>query len=191
LLGVSLSAHSQVAVADSERFTKQYEALEALESAGRMTKMQDSNILYHLSLENAEQRKLDVALYYAKHLLKLESGSTIRGWLLLARILSAQRLYKDAETVINAALDQTGKWDQGELLRTKAKLQIAQGQLENGIESYIQLLAVLQIQSKSLGPGTKLYKVRELIPANRIIIMTVLINSQIRNVLTCQVIILA
>lgn len=158
LLGVSLSAHSQVAVADSERFTKQYEALEALESSGRMTKMQDSNILYHLSLENAEQRKLDVALYYAKHLLKLESGSTIRGWLLLARILSAQRLYKDAETVINAALDQTGKWDQGELLRTKAKLQIAQGQLENGIESYIQLLAVLQIQSKSLGPGTKLYK---------------------------------
>ncbi|KAJ7009031.1 hypothetical protein D5086_005437 [Populus alba] len=159
LLGVSLSAHSQVAVADSERVTKQCEALEALESAGRMTKMQDSNILYHLSLENAEQRKLDVALYYAKHLLKLESGSNIiRGWLLLARILSAQRQYKDAETVINAALDQTGKWDQGELLRTKAKLQIAQGQLENGIESYIQLLAVLQIQSKSFGPGTKLYK---------------------------------
>ncbi|KAJ6403599.1 hypothetical protein OIU84_011921 [Salix udensis] len=159
LLGVSLSAHSQVAVADSVRATKQFEALEALESAGRMTKMRDSNILYHLSLENAEQRKLDVALYYAKHLLKLESGSNIRGWLLLARILSAQRQYKDAETIINAALDQTGKWDQGELLRTKAKLQIAQGQLESGIASYIQLLAVLRIQSKSLGLGTKLYKI--------------------------------
>uniref|UniRef100_A0A6N2KG70 Uncharacterized protein n=1 Tax=Salix viminalis TaxID=40686 RepID=A0A6N2KG70_SALVM len=159
LLGVSLSAHSQVAVADSVRATKQFEALEALESAGRMTRMRDSNILYHLSLENAEQRKLDVALYYAKHLLKLESGSNIRGWLLLARILSAQRQYKDAETIINAALDQTGKWDQGELLRTKAKLQIAQGQLESGIASYIQLLAVLRIQSKSLGLGTKLYKI--------------------------------
>ncbi|KAJ6687239.1 PROTEIN NPG1 [Salix purpurea] len=128
LLGVSLSAHSQVAVADSVRATKQFEALEALESAGRMTKMRDSNILYHLSLENAEQRKLD-------------------------------RQYKDAETIINAALDQTGKWDQGELLRTKAKLQIAQGQLESGIASYIQLLAVLRIQSKSLGLGTKLYKI--------------------------------
>ncbi|KAJ6339100.1 hypothetical protein OIU76_008539 [Salix suchowensis] len=159
LLGVSLSAHSQVAVADSVRATMQFEALEALESAGRMTKMRDSNILYHLSLENAEQRKLDVALYYAKHLLKLESGSNIRGWLLLARILSAQRQCKDAETIINAALDQTGKWDQGELLRTKAKLQIAQGQLESGIASYIQLLAVLRIQSKSLGLGTKLYKI--------------------------------
>ncbi|KAJ6728921.1 PROTEIN NPGR2 [Salix viminalis] len=70
-----------------------------------------------------------------------------------------QRQYKDAETIINAALDQTGKWDQGELLRTKAKLQIAQGQLESGIASYIQLLAVLRIQSKSLGLGTKLYKI--------------------------------
>ncbi|CAK7349315.1 unnamed protein product [Dovyalis caffra] len=158
LLGVSLSTHSQVAVADSERVTKQSEALQALESAGRMTKMQDSNILYCLSLENAEQRKLDVALRYAKHLLKLESGSNLRGWLLIARILSAQRRYLDAEIIINAALDQTGKWDQGELLRTKAKLQIAQGHLKSGIESYTQLLALLQIQSKSFGSGRKLYK---------------------------------
>ncbi|KAE7997864.1 hypothetical protein FH972_002462 [Carpinus fangiana] len=158
LLGVSLSAHSKSAVADSERVTRESEAVQALEAAGRMTRMSDPNILYHLSLENADQRKLDAALYYAKRLLKLEGGSNIKGWLLLARILSAQKRFMDAETVINSALDQTGKWDQGELLRTKAKLQIAQGLLKSAIDTYTQLLAVLQIQSKNFGSGKKLLK---------------------------------
>lgn len=159
LLGVLFSAHSKSAVADSERVTRESEAVQALETAGRMTRMSDPNILYHLCLENADQRKLDAALYYAKRLLKLECGSNIKGWLLLARILSAQKRFVDAEIVINAALDQTGKWDQGELLRTKAKLQIAQGLLKSAIDTYTQLLAVLQIQSKSFGSGKKLLKV--------------------------------
>ncbi|TKY52762.1 Tetratricopeptide repeat protein 7A [Spatholobus suberectus] len=157
-LGVSLSAQSKLAISDSERFRRQSEALHALETAGRMTKMRTPLILYHLSLEYAEQRKLEAALYYAKCFLKLEGGSHVKGWLLLARILSAQKQFLDAESIINAALDQTGKWDQGHLLRTKAKLQIAQGQLRNAIETYTQLLAVLQIQSKGFGSGKKLYK---------------------------------
>lgn len=158
LLGISLSALLESAVADSDRVTRQSEALQALETAGRMTRMSDPIILYHLSLENADQRKLDVALYYAKRLLKLEGGSNVKGWLLLARILSAQKRFMDAETVINAALDQTGKWDQGELLRTKAKLQIAQGQFKIAIDTYTQLLAVLQVQRKSFGSGKKFLK---------------------------------
>ncbi|KAK9993380.1 hypothetical protein SO802_023083 [Lithocarpus litseifolius] len=158
LLGVSLSAHSKLAVSDSERVTRQSEAAQSLETAGRITRMSDPNILYHLSLENAEQRKLDTAVRYAKRLLKLEAGSNIKGWLLLARILSAQKRFMEAETVINAALDQTGKWDQGELLQTKAKLQIAQGRLKGAIETYTQLLAVLHIQRKSFGSGKKLLK---------------------------------
>lgn len=162
LLGVSLSAQSKSAVADSERLSRQYEALQALETAGRMTKMRDPIILYGLSLENAEQRKLDTALYYAKKMLKMESGSNIKGWLLLARILSAQKMFLDAESIIDAALDQTGKWDQGELLRTKAKLRISQGQVRSAIETYTQLLAVLQVQSKSFGSGKKLHKVRQI-----------------------------
>lgn len=159
LLGVSLSAHSKLAVSDSERATRQSEAAQSLETAGRITRMSDPNILYHLSLENAEQRKLDTAVRYAKRLLKLEAGSNIKGWLLLARILSAQKRFMEAETVINAALDQTGKWDQGELLQTKAKLQIAQGRLKGAIETYTQVLAVLHIQRKSFGSGKKLLKV--------------------------------
>ncbi|XP_020236117.1 protein NPGR2 [Cajanus cajan] len=154
-LGVSLSAHSKLAISDSERLKRQSEALRALETAGRT---RNPLVLYHLSLEYAEQRKLNSALYYAKCFLKLEGGSNVKGWLLLARILSAQKQFLDAESIINAALDETGKWDQGHLLRTKAKLQIAQGQLRSAIETYTQILAVLQIQSKGFGSGKKLYK---------------------------------
>ncbi|KAK4281319.1 hypothetical protein QN277_012832 [Acacia crassicarpa] len=158
LLGVSHSANTKLAIADSERFERQSEALRALETAGKMTQMRDHNVLYHLSLEYAEQRKLDSALHCAKCLLKLEAGSNVKGWLLLGRILSAQKRFSDAESIINAALDQTGKWDQGDLLRTKAKLQIAQGQLRRAIETYTQLLAVFQVQKKTFGSLKKLYK---------------------------------
>ncbi|XVF32350.1 hypothetical protein REPUB_Repub17cG0074300 [Reevesia pubescens] len=160
LLGLAHSTHSKSALTDFERVARQSESLQALESAWKITSMKDPNILYYLSLENAEQRKLEAALYYAKSLLKLEGGSNIKGWLLLARILSAQKRFVDSEIVLNAALDQTGKWDQGELLRTKAKLQIAQGQLKSAVETYTQLLAVLHVQNKSFGYGKKLHKDR-------------------------------
>ncbi|XP_022771301.1 protein NPGR2-like isoform X1 [Durio zibethinus] len=158
VLGVASSAHSKSAPSYFERVARQSEALQALESARKITSMKDPNILYYLSLENAEQRKLEAALYYAKSLLKLEGGSDIKGWLLLARVLSAQKRFVDGEIILNAALDQTSKWDQGELLRTKAKLQIAQGQLQSAVETYTQLLALLQVQSKSFGSGKKLHK---------------------------------
>ncbi|CAH1447257.1 unnamed protein product [Lactuca virosa] len=149
LLGVSLSGYSKSALTDSERVERQSEAMKALETAGRLTGMNDSRVVYELSLQNAEQRKLDVALGHAKHLIKLEGGSGLKSWLLLARIFSGQKRFLEGETIINAALDQTGKWDQGDLLRMKAKLQIAQGQVKNAIETYTQLLAVLQVQNKS------------------------------------------
>ncbi|KAE8668799.1 Detected protein of unknown function [Hibiscus syriacus] len=97
-------------------------------------------------IELEERRKLEVALYHAELLLKLEGASNIKGWWLLARILSAQKRFVDGETVLNVAFDQIGKLDQGELLRTKAKLQIAQGQFKSAIETYSQLLAVVQVQ---------------------------------------------
>ncbi|XP_044484150.1 protein NPGR2-like isoform X2 [Mangifera indica] len=158
LLGVLLSAQSRFVVSDSERTLKQSEALEALEAAAGMMRETDPYIVYHLCLENSEQRKLDVALYYAKQLLKVEAGSNVKAYILLARILSAQKQFVDAETEINTALDQTGKWELGELLRTKAKVQIAQGQLNNAIETYTRLLAVLQVRMKSLGAGNNLLK---------------------------------
>ncbi|KAI3984734.1 hypothetical protein MKX01_039351 [Papaver californicum] len=150
-LGVSLSAEAQSAMTDTEKVRKQSKSLEALQNAERTMKDIDPEIIYHLSLENAEQRKLDRALHYAMQLLKLEAGSNVRGWILLTRILSAQKRYLDAEIIINAALDQTGKWSQEKLLRIKAKLQIAQGQVKNAVETYTHLLAILQVQNKSPG----------------------------------------
>ncbi|XP_018847173.2 protein NPGR2-like isoform X2 [Juglans regia] len=158
LLGISLLAYSKSVSADSDRVSRQFEAVQALEKAGGVRGVSDPFILYHLSLENADQRKLDAAHFHAKRLLKLEGGSNVNSWLLLARILSAQKRFMDAVTVINAALDQSGKWDQGELLRTKAKLQLAQGQLKISINTYTQLLAILQVQRKSFDSGKKLSK---------------------------------
>lgn len=159
LLGISLSAHCRFAISDLERIDKQSETLECLEIAGKMTGMNDSRIVYKLSLENAEQRKLDAALGYAKRLTKLEGGSYVKGWILLARILSGQKRFSESETVINAALEQTGKWDQGELLRTKARLQVAQGQIKYAIQTYTQILAVLQVQSKSFRSQKMSYEI--------------------------------
>lgn len=161
LLGVLLSAQSRSVVSDSKRILKQSEALVALETAEKTMRERDPYIIYHLCLENAEQRKLDVALYYAKQLLNLEARSNVKGYLLLARVLSARKQFADAESVINDSLDQTGKWDQGELLRTKAKLQIAQGRLKNAIETYVNLLAVLQFRKKSFSAGKNLVKNRQ------------------------------
>lgn len=159
LYGISLSASSQSVLPYDEKHKRQSGALKLLESAGEMTGMRDPNIVYNLSLESAEQRKLNDALTYAKCLLKLESGSHVKGYLLLGRILSAQKQFMDAESVVNAALDQTGIWEQGELLRTKAKLQLAQGQLKGALETYTQLLAVLQVKSNSFGSSKKHMKV--------------------------------
>lgn len=124
-----------------------------------MMRESDPYIVLHLCLEYAEQRKLSIAFDHEKKLIKLEGGSSVSGYILLARILSAQQKFVDAELVIDAALDQSGKWDQGELLRTKAKLRIAQGKLKNAVETYTFLLAVLQVQNKSLGTASKVVKV--------------------------------
>lgn len=157
-LGISLSLQSRSVDSQSMRISMQSDSLEALEVAKELGKGRDSSVIYHLALENAEQRKLDAALYYAKELLKIEAGSGIRGWILLVRILSAQKRYVDAETILNAALEQTGKWDQAELLRTKAKLHIMQDQMKNAIQTYTHVLAVLQVRKKGFGVSDKVLK---------------------------------
>ncbi|CAN1270305.1 Protein NPGR2 [Linum perenne] len=158
LLGISFSSCARSALADSERVSKQRESLKVLEAAAKRTDMERPDILFHLSLENAEQRKLDPALHYAKKVVRRETGSRIKGWLLLARIISAQKRFFDAENIINAALDQTSKWDQGVLLKTKAKLQVARCEMKDAIQTYTQLLAILQVQNRSFASDNKLHK---------------------------------
>ncbi|KAF6170249.1 hypothetical protein GIB67_035354 [Kingdonia uniflora] len=112
---------------ENSESAKGSQVLEALEIAKRAMRKTDPKVIFHLILENAELRKLDVAFSYAKVFPILQVESDNKGWVLLARILSGQKEFKDAEIVINNALKEIGKWDQGELLRTKAKLQIAEG----------------------------------------------------------------
>jgi len=57
-----------------------------------------------------------------KELFGYDGGGFSQTLKLLALILSAQQHFSDAETIIDASLDETGKWKQGELLRLKAKL---------------------------------------------------------------------
>ncbi|KAL6649172.1 hypothetical protein ACP70R_013396 [Stipagrostis hirtigluma subsp. patula] len=153
LLGISLSNQARCATTDTERASKQHEALEMLGKARKKTCGRDFRITYNLSLEYAEQRKLDTAAFYAKKLLKLEAGSELKTWILIARIMSAQKRFDDAECIVNAALDQAGKCCQGDLLQTKAKIQVAKGQYKKAVETYTQLLAVIQLRMKSFSAG--------------------------------------
>ena len=70
LLGVSLSNQARYAISDTDRASWQCEALEVLGSAEKNMRWKDSRVMYNLSLENAEQRKLDAAVSYAKKLVK-------------------------------------------------------------------------------------------------------------------------
>ncbi|RID78000.1 hypothetical protein BRARA_A00863 [Brassica rapa] len=154
VLGVALTESSRKTSTEAERVAKQSEGMQALASAD----MTDPRVLHRLALENAEQRKLDSALVYAKQALKLGAESDLEAWLLLARVLSAQKRFSDAETIVDAALNETGKWEQGKLLRLKAKLRLARGEVKEGIKSYTEVLALLQVQSKSLNSSKKMPK---------------------------------
>lgn len=154
VLGVALTESSRKTATEAERVARQSEGMQALASAD----MTDPRVLHRLALENAEQRKLDSALVYAKQALKLGAESDLEAWLLLARVLSAQKRFSDAETIVDAALNETGKWEQGKLLRLKAKLRLARGEVKEGIKSYTEVLALLQVQSKSLNSSKKMPK---------------------------------
>ncbi|CAH2077665.1 unnamed protein product [Thlaspi arvense] len=154
VLGITLTESSRTVATEAERVARQSEGMQALESAD----MTDTRVLHRLALENAEQRKLDSALAYAKRALKLGAESDLEVWLLLARVLSAQKRFSDAETIVDAALNETGKWEQGKLLRLKAKLRLAKGEVKDAIKTYTQLLALLQVQSKSFNSTKKLPK---------------------------------
>jgi tetratricopeptide repeat protein 7 len=159
LLGISLSNQATYATTDVDRASRQHEVLEILSNAGKKMQGRDFGILYNLSLENAVQRKLDAAARYAKRLLKLEAGSELKTWFLLARIMSAQKRYEDAECIVDAAFDQAGKRCHGDLLQTKARIQIAQGQFKKAIETYSHLLAVIQLRTKGFDAGISVLQV--------------------------------
>ncbi|KQJ97046.1 hypothetical protein BRADI_3g28490v3 [Brachypodium distachyon] len=70
----------------------------------------------------------------------------------------ALEVLASAEKNMHVKDSMTGKWNQGDLLRTKARIQAAQGQFGAAVGTYTQLLALIQLRTKSFSPRTSLTK---------------------------------
>ncbi|XVF36424.1 hypothetical protein REPUB_Repub19eG0057400 [Reevesia pubescens] len=144
-LGVCYGNAARISISDSERALFQKESLTSLNFAALNMK-EDPEVMFNLSLENAVQRNLDVAFDSAMTYSNMVTETSGSGWKLLALILSADRRFKDAETILEFALDEAGRLDHLELLRLKAVLQIAQERPKQAIETYRILLSLIQSQ---------------------------------------------
>ncbi|XP_017969718.1 PREDICTED: tetratricopeptide repeat protein 7A isoform X2 [Theobroma cacao] len=151
MLGLCLRQLAKIAFKDTERSHLQSEALLFLDAA-IFFEQDNADIIFELGVQHAEQRNLNAALHYAKKYIDVTGGSVLKGWRLLALVLSAQHRFSEAAVVTDAALDETAKWEQGPLLRLKAKLEISQSRPMDAIETYRYLLALVQAQRKSFGP---------------------------------------
>ncbi|KAK4483602.1 hypothetical protein RD792_010801 [Penstemon davidsonii] len=151
MLGLCLGKQAKIASSDFERSRLQSEALKSLDGAVALER-ENSDLIFELGIQYAEHRNLDAAQRYAEKYIDATGGSMIKGWRLLALVLSSQQRFLEAEVVTDAALDETSKWDQGPLLRMKAKLKISQSLHKDAIETYRYLLALVQAQKKSCGP---------------------------------------
>lgn len=150
--GICLCKQAKGASSDLERSHLQAEALKSLEAA-IVHDRSNPELKYDLGLEYAEHHNMNAALRCAKDFIDATGGSILRGWRLLALILSAQQRYREAEVVTDAALDETAKLEQLQLLIIKAKLKVAQSLHMDAVETYRILLALVQSQRKSSGPS--------------------------------------
>lgn len=151
MLGLCLGKQAKLPTSDFERSRLQSESLKALDGAIAF-EHNNPDLIFELGVQYAEQRNLKAASRYAKEFIDATGGSVLKGWRFLSLVLSAQQRFSEAEVVIDAALDETAKWDQGPLLRIKAKLKISQSNPTEAVETYRYLLALVQAQRKSFGP---------------------------------------
>lgn len=158
MLGLCLAKQSKASLSDAERARLQSEALKKLNEAVPFER-DNLDLIFELGVQYAEHRNLNVALRYAKRFIDATGGSISKGWRLLVMILSAQQRYSEAEAVTDAALNVTAKWEQGPLLRLKAKLKISESLPMDAIETFCSLLALAQAQRKSLGPHPSVHQV--------------------------------
>ncbi|WVZ90781.1 hypothetical protein U9M48_037048 [Paspalum notatum var. saurae] len=149
-LGSCLAKKSKAVSSDHQRSLLQTEALKSLNEAISLDR-HNPELIFDLGIEYAEQRNMHAALKCAKEFIDATGGSVSKGWRLLSLVLSAQQRYSEAEVVTDAALDETAKWEQGTLLRIKAKLKVAQSLPMEAVEAYRTLLALVQAQRKAYG----------------------------------------
>ncbi|KAI4324853.1 hypothetical protein MLD38_030304 [Melastoma candidum] len=151
VLGLCLARQAKFSSSDSERSRLQVESLKSLEAALVM-EPHNSELIFESGLQYAEQRNLSAALHFAEQYIEKTGGSEIKGWRLLALVLSAQQRFSEAGVVTEAALDTTTKWEQAPILLLKAKMKISQTLPLEAIETYKYLLALVQAHRKSFGP---------------------------------------
>lgn len=159
LLGLCLAKQSKASLSDAERVWLESEALKKLNEAVPF-ESDNFDLIFELGVQYAEHRNLNVALHYANRFIDATGGSISKGWRLLATILSAQQRFSEAGEVTDAALYVTAKWEQGPLLRLKAKLKISESLHMDAIETFRYLLALAQAQRKSFGPRFSVHQVR-------------------------------
>ncbi|KAM3254772.1 hypothetical protein ACQJBY_048318 [Aegilops geniculata] len=150
LLGSCLANESKTASSDHQRSLLQAEALKSLGEAFSLDR-RNPDLIFDMGVEYAEQRNMQAALKCAKQFIDTTGGSVSKGWRLLSLVLSAQQRYSEAEVVTDAALEETTKWEQGPLLRIRAKLKAAQSLPMEAVEAYRALLALVQAQRKAYG----------------------------------------
>ncbi|KAG7029302.1 Protein NPGR1 [Cucurbita argyrosperma subsp. argyrosperma] len=160
-LGVCYGNAARASVSDSERTLFQKESLNSLRVSS-LGRKHDPEVMFNISLENAVQRNLDVAFYSAMAYSNMVADGSGRGWKLLTLILSAERRLKDAETIVDFALDEAERMDQLEFLRLKAVLKIAQEQPKQAIETYRILLALIQARDELQLQATNLNQSKDL-----------------------------
>lgn len=148
--GICLGKQAKGSSSDLERSRLHVEALKSLDEAIIHDRC-NPDLLYDLGLEYAEHHNMNSALRCAKEFIDATGGSIPQGWRLLALILSAQQRYREAEVVIDAALDETVQLEQGHILGIKAKLKVAQSSHMDAVETYRFLLALTQAQRRSIG----------------------------------------
>lgn len=163
LLGVCYGYCARSSISDSQRLRLQNESLKSLHHAASIEK-DDPEVLCSLGRENAMQRNLNTAVESVIRYLDMVAGSSVSGWKLLALIASAEQNFKEAETIVDLAIDDTGKVDHLDFLRLKALLQVAQGQPRNAIDTYRILLAMIQAQKelKSWSTSSEVKAVKDL-----------------------------
>ncbi|XP_062204610.1 protein NPG1-like [Phragmites australis] len=149
-LGSCLAKKSKVASSDHQRSLLQTEALMSLNEAISLDR-HNPELIFDMGIEYAEQRNMHAALKCAKEFIDATGGSISKGWRFLSLVLSAQQRYSEAEVVTDAALDETAKWEQGPLLRIRAKLKVVQSLPMEAVEAYRSLLALVQAQRKAYG----------------------------------------
>uniref|UniRef100_A0A1J3GME1 Tetratricopeptide repeat protein 7A n=1 Tax=Noccaea caerulescens TaxID=107243 RepID=A0A1J3GME1_NOCCA len=149
-LGVCYGNAARSSKLDSERVSLQKKSLFSLNKAAkRAGNDPEPEVIFNLSVENAFQRNLQAALDGAVEYSTMVGEVSTRGWKHLATVLSAEKRFKDAESILDFTMEEAGDMEKLELLKLKAVLQMAQEQPKKALKTCSSLLALIRAQEKS------------------------------------------